>query len=361
METQAGYAQQHFGAVAGMSSLILESPAALPDQAAVQAVARILKQGGIAVFPTETVYGLGGNALSGEASKKIYQAKGRPSDNPLIVHIGALSELTALIAELPPKAAQLAQAFWPGPLTMIFKKSGAVPMETTAGLSTVAVRMPAHPVAHALIEACGFPIAAPSANLSGKPSPTKAEHVLTDMNGRADALLLSEDSSVGVESTVIDMTQEPPVILRPGMITREMIHQVIGEVLLSPGITTGEAPAHPASPGMKYTHYSPKAEVYVVSGSPEEQAEKIHRFVAECTGRAGILCCSNEACVYDHTNAFVLAPGADPVQYTKGLFAALRDFDKAGATAVYAEAPQAGDATLAAADRLLHAAGYRVL
>lgn len=330
------------------------------DAAQIARCAEILSGGGILAFPTETVYGLGANALDGASVAKIFAAKGRPADNPLIVHIAASGALSALAREIPEKARRLAEAFWPGPLTMIVKKSPALPDETTAGLDTVGVRMPAHPVASALIQACGFPVAAPSANRSGKPSPTKARYVRQDMDGRADGIILSEDSGVGVESTVINMTAEPPVILRPGMITKNMIEAVIGPVALSEGITTGEAPERPASPGMKYTHYAPTADVVIVSGTAAEIRQKIAQALRPGE-KTAVLTSVNAPEAYRDLPVRVYALGEAPEAQAHALFSALRACDDDGIEKIYAEQFTIGDRSLAAADRLLHAAGYHVI
>ena len=209
-------------------------PEQLRTLPAIKEAAQIIRDGGLVAFPTETVYGLGGNALNAEASAKIYAAKGRPSDNPLIAHIANETGLYEIAAEVPESAKKLMDAFWPGPLTMIFSKKDIMPRETTGGLDTVAVRMPAHPVAQALIEEAGVPIAAPSANLSGRPSPTTAQHVKTDLDGRIEMILDGGSCDIGLESTIVDVTGEVPMILRPGFITKEMLEEVAGEIALDP-------------------------------------------------------------------------------------------------------------------------------
>ena len=227
--------------------------------------ARLIKEGGLVAFPTETVYGLGADALNPQAARRIYQAKGRPSDNPLIVHIADPAKLTQIAERIPQRAMALGERFWPGPLTMIFPKKDCVPLATTGGLETVAVRMPDHPVALALIAASTGFIAAPSANASGRPSPTLAEHVYLDLNGRIPMILDGGPVGIGLESTIIDFSEEVPIILRPGFVTKEMAEAVIGEVRLDPGRKIGEAIA-PKAPGMKYRHYAPKAELILVRG-----------------------------------------------------------------------------------------------
>ena len=226
----------------------------------------ILKKGGLVAFPTETVYGLGGNALDAEASAKIYAAKGRPSDNPLIVHIADWEAIEAIVSEIPEAAKKLADAFWPGPLTMILNKSDLVPYATTGGLETVAVRMPVNPIARALIRAGGGYVAAPSANTSGRPSPTRAEHVAEDLNGKIDMIIDGGTVDIGLESTIVDLTDGAPTILRPGYINQEMLEQVLGEVEMDRGLIAPGSGVHPKAPGMKYRHYAPKADLIIVEG-----------------------------------------------------------------------------------------------
>lgn len=242
-----------------------------PDKKVLKKAAALLRQGEVVAFPTETVYGLGANALDGDGVKKIFLAKGRPGDNPLIVHVADIADLTPLVEEIPEKAYALMRKFWPGPLTIIFPKSDSVPKEVTAGLNTVAVRMPEHPVALALIKEAGVPIAAPSANISGRPSPTQGKHVLADLNGKVPLILDGGETKVGLESTVLDLTVNPPLILRPGGITLEEIIDTIGETGYDPGLKKDQTPR---APGMKYTHYSPEADVFIVEGSEDKIADK---------------------------------------------------------------------------------------
>ena len=325
---------------------------------------KILENGGLVAFPTETVYGLGGDALSADSSKKIYAAKGRPSDNPLIVHIGSPEQIPPLVKEIPEKAKALMDAFWPGPLTMILKKSDAVPKETTGGLETVALRMPVHPFALEFLKTIGMPVAAPSANLSGRPSTTKASHVVEDLNGRVDLIIDGGDVPIGVESTIIDLTGETPMLLRPGYITVSELTAVIGPVKTDPAIENENLITHaiaiqnPKAPGMKYRHYAPKAELVIVSG---EESEVIRAISEAATENTGILTVS------EHLNAFktgkTVACGSkeNPDSIAHGLFAALREFDALGVQKIYAEDFTESDIGTAVMNRLLKAAGGNFL
>ena len=247
----------------------------------IEEAGQILKDGGLVAFPTETVYGLGANALDEEAAAKIYSAKGRPSDNPLIVHIADFSDLEKIVEEVPEEAKKLADAFWPGPLTMIMRKNEKVPYGTTGGLETVAVRMPNHDTALKMIRAGGGFIAAPSANTSGRPSPTMASHVAEDMNGKIDMILDGGSVGIGLESTIIDLSEEIPTILRPGFITQQMLADVIGRVEIDAALIDNNSKVHPKAPGMKYRHYAPKANMILIRGEKEKVAQKIRQLVEE--------------------------------------------------------------------------------
>ena len=251
------------------------------DKGELNHAAQILRQGGLVAFPTETVYGLGGDGFNPQAAKKIYEAKGRPSDNPLILHISKREELDAIAARIPETAEKLMDAFWPGPMTLIFEKTKAVPYETTGGLDTVAVRMPSHEGARQLIESAGVPVAAPSANTSGRPSPTTAEHVKEDLWGRIDMIIDGGLVGIGVESTIIDVTEETPTILRPGHITKNMIAKVIGTVQMDAGLSGLDQSVKPKAPGMKYRHYAPKASMTVIQGKKEAVIRRIEELAAE--------------------------------------------------------------------------------
>lgn len=322
--------------------------------AAINEAAELLKMGQLVAFPTETVYGLGAYALNKEAVQGIYQAKGRPSDNPLIVHICQQEQLAGLISALPPLAETLMEKFWPGPLTLIFPKGEQVPPEITGGLDTVAVRMPNHPVALALLEACALPIAAPSANRSGKPSPTLARHVMHDLAGRIAAVVDGGAAEVGLESTVLDITQTVPVILRPGGITKEQLEEVIGTVEVA--TPHGDKKETPRAPGMKYTHYAPEAPVIICQSPDEELQPKIDSF----TGKLGLMLSSETLAklqLPDSTVVVDLGSQNDLSDIAANLFAALRTLDEAEVEIIYTEAfphTQIGSAVM---NRLSKAAG----
>ena len=262
------------------------------DETMIEEAGRIIRKGGLVAFPTETVYGLGGDALNPESSKKIYAAKGRPSDNPLIVHIADKRDLYRIVREVPEKAKKLMEAFWPGPLTMIFYKNELVPQATTGGLDTVAVRMPSDRIAAAFIRAAGGFVAAPSANVSGRPSTTTAAHVEEDLSGRIEMILDGGQAVIGLESTIVDMSVEPPVILRPGAVTEEMMEAVIGPLEVDKAIIAPDSGVKPKAPGMKYRHYAPRADLAVVEGSTEAVIAAINQLAeeAEAEGkRVGII------------------------------------------------------------------------
>lgn len=324
---------------------------------------RVIRSGGLVVFPTETVYGLGANGLDGEAVSKIFEAKGRPSDNPLILHIAKKSDAKQLWKQIPEKARLLMDAFWPGPLTLVYLKSPIVPDEVTAGLSTVAVRMPEHKTALALIRAANVPIAAPSANLSGKPSPTCVRHVIEDMDGRVDVIIDGGDCSVGVESTVLSLVGEP-TILRPGGITKEMLEGVIGSVRVANAVLNplGEN-EEAASPGMKYRHYAPDCEVIVALGSPKSAAGIIAREYqkAENEGKSCKIFATEQTKNYYKGKKYVIIGDRDmPATLCAALFGALRE-ESEGTDLILAEGiPESGEG-LAYMNRLLRASGFTVL
>ncbi|WP_414635253.1 L-threonylcarbamoyladenylate synthase [Bacillus sp. NTK074B] len=321
--------------------------------------AEILQQNEVVAFPTETVYGLGANATSDGAVEKIFKAKGRPSDNPLIVHISNKEQLEGLVAEVPADAAKLIDAYWPGPLTIIFKKKeGVFSGKVTAGLDSVGIRMPDHPVALSIIEAAGLPIAAPSANRSGKPSPTTAQHVIDDLEGRIAGVVDGGETGVGVESTVVDCTGSVPVILRPGGVTKEQLEEVVGKVEVDPSLKEGKGA--PKSPGMKYTHYAPDAPVYLVDGTRED----VQRFVDEKKEegkKVGILTTEEYVGVYQAD--LILSAGRRDNLNTvaQHLYDTLRAFNRSDVDIIFAEMFPEEGVGLAIMNRLQKAAGYRVI
>lgn len=337
--------------------------------------ASILRWGGTVAFPTETVYGLGANALNPEAVAKIFEAKGRPGDNPLIVHIARINELNDLVAEIPPKAGLLMSTFWPGPLTLVFKKGDKIPPIVTAGLDTVAVRMPAHPIALTLIEKAKVPVAAPSANLSGKPSPTRGADVLKDLGGRVDLIIDGGLCLVGLESTVLDLTVDPPMILRPGGISKEELELVLGKVDLDPAllVEVEEDQIQPKSPGMKYTHYAPQAEIIVVQGLQNSNLASLNLLIGkekQKGKRVGLILTEETALNYkppfNNPNFVpdslqVLGSKEEPEQIANRLYRSFRMADRQSLDVVFAEDVPAEGLGLAIMNRLLKAAGYRII
>lgn len=333
--------------------------------------ATLIREGELVAFPTETVYGLGADALRPEASAKIYEAKGRPSDNPLIVHICRFEELERIAKIVPEQARKLAEAFWPGPLTMVVWKNEKVPYTTTGGMDTVAVRMPNHPVALSLIAESGCLIAAPSANTSGKPSPTEAGHVADDMDGRIPMILDGGAVGIGIESTIVDLTEEKPMILRPGYITKQMLEEVLGEeVIIDPGIlatdTTdpSQAGQKPKAPGMRYKHYAPKADLVLVEGDTDKVVVEINNLVvaAQIGGkRVGVIATDETMNRYKADVVFSIGARDDEDAIAQHLYKILREFDEQDVDAIYSESfktPRIGQAIM---NRLLKAAGYQVL
>lgn len=295
----------------------------------------ILKSGGLVAFPTETVYGLGGDALNPEASAKIYAAKGRPSDNPLIVHIADMEALKVLASEVPEKAKLLADRFWPGPLTMIMPKSDAVPYATTGGLDTVAIRMPSHPTAYELIRSSGVYIAAPSANTSGRPSPTTAQHVYEDLNGRIDMIIDSGKVDIGLESTIVDLTGEIPTILRPGYITRAMLEEVVGPVTIDKAILAEHEDPNlrPKAPGMKYKHYAPKGDLVIVEGKKQAVAEMINyltKMDAESGLKTAVIASDENLSLYDADCRINIGSREHEESIAANLYEVLREMDELG-------------------------------
>ena len=323
--------------------------------------AQLLREGNTVIFPTETVYGLGANALDEIAVKKIYEAKGRPSDNPLIVHIYDKDEVYDLAKSVSDKAKIIMDKFWPGPITIILNKKSIVPYTTSGGLDTVAIRMPSHKIAREIIKEAGVPIAAPSANISGRPSPTKATHVYDEMNGRVSGIVLGGDCNFGVESTVLDLTENDPMILRPGSITKEELEEVIGNVRLDPSLERKEDNKKAKAPGMKYTHYSPNAEVYIVSGEDESVANKINELVKiniEKGLKSGIMCWDKNK---ENYNGEIITLGSSLEEVASNLFDALIEMDKRKMDVIYSEEFPNFGVGRAIMNRLLKSAGYKVI
>lgn len=329
------------------------------DPNAVRDAAAILRRGGLLGIPTETVYGLGADALNEDAVSRIFLAKGRPQDNPLIIHVPDASWLESYCRDVPPAAYQLAERFWPGPLTMILPRRDIVPLQTTGGLETVGVRCPNHPVTLAIIEAAGVPIAAPSGNTSGRPSPTTAAHMIEDMDGRIDGIVDGGPCTVGVESTIIDLTVTPPRLLRPGGLPLESLRQVLGEVAVDKAVTgllaAGE---RPRAPGMKYRHYAPHAPVTVVTGEPERSARRIQGLLSDT---AGVICFDEYAPLFPGHIIHKLGPAADKSAQARHVFDALRTFDGTDVTEIFAQCPDDGGLGLAVANRLKKAAGFHLI
>lgn len=349
-----------------MKTILAKVDLRQPESAEViRTAAKILQEGGLVAFPTETVYGLGGNGLDGAACEKIYIAKGRPSDNPLILHISEFEELNAIVREISPAAQKLMDAFWPGPLTMVFPKADIVPLKATGGLDTVAVRFPSHPVARAIIKTAGLPIAAPSANSSGKPSPTRASHVEFDLNGKIDMIVDGGAAEWGLESTIVDVSGDVPMILRPGAVTKEMMEEVVGRVEIDPAILTKPAAdLKPKAPGMKYTHYSPKAEVVLVKGERQAVADEINRLAALDMSngkKTGVMATEETKDLYHADIILSLGSRDRPEQIGANLFKLLRKFDFLGAEKVYSEVFSEEGEGMAIMNRLNKAAGYQMI
>lgn len=329
-----------------------------PDDENIKAVGEILRDGGLAAIPTETVYGLAGNALDGKCAEKIFSAKGRPSDNPLIVHISNLSQWEPLVKEIPDSALALARKFWPGPLTIILPKSDLIPEEVSGGLDTVAVRMPENEIARAIIESAGVPLAAPSANLSGKPSPTCASHVIDDMTGRIDAIVDSGECNVGVESTVLSLAVYPPRLLRPGQVTPEMLTEILGEIEIDDAVFDKLLDGQQAaSPGMKYKHYSPDAPVVLIKGSFND----FSRYVNENADEGILALCFEGEERELSVPCVTYGKKNDPSSQAKHIFDALRKVDKMGAKQVFARFPENDGMGLAVFNRLLRAAAFNII
>ena len=333
------------------------------DEKIMMEAGELLKSGALVAFPTETVYGLGANALDEKAAAKIYSAKGRPSDNPLIIHIAEMKSLELITEEIPKAAYLLAEKFWPGPLTMVMKKSKIVPYGTTGGLDTVAVRMPSHPIALEMIKHGGGYVAAPSANTSGRPSPTLASHVADDMDGIIPMILDGGAVGIGIESTIVDLTEEIPTILRPGFITKEMLEEVVGEVQMDKGLDA-DAKTPPKAPGMKYRHYAPKAELVIVEGAKDAVVKKINEMTKENDAKGivtGVI--GTEETVLEYVAKIVKSMGTrdDELSISSRLYGILREFDESDAQVIYSESFKEGAMGSAIMNRLLKAAGHKII
>lgn len=347
-----------------MKTQIIKIDEKNPDPALLAQAGDIIKNGGLVAFPTETVYGLGGDALNPDSSRKIYAAKGRPSDNPLIVHIACFEDIYKIVKNVPETAKKLAEAYWPGPLTMRFMKSDAVPNETTGGLDTVAVRMPDNPIALEFIKASGGYIAAPSANTSGRPSPTLAQYVAEDMDGRIEMILDGGQVGIGLESTIVDLTEDVPMILRPGYITREMLSEVLGRVDVDQTILSADSGQAPKAPGMKYRHYAPKGDLTIIEGELDavvkyinEQAEAL----ANKGEKIGII--GTDGTVTKYRTGIVKSVGSRDEEETvaRELYRVLREFDDETVTVIFSESFERKGIGQAIMNRLLKAAGHKVI
>lgn len=326
---------------------------------------QLIRDGRLVAFPTETVYGLGANALDGAAAARIYEAKGRPSDNPLIAHIADRQQIHRLAETVSDKARLLMDAFWPGPMTLIFHKTHQVPYGTTGGLDTVAVRMPNHPVALELIRAAEVPIAAPSANLSGRPSPVQAAHVYTDLAGRIDMILDGGETDIGIESTIVDMTGEFPMILRPGYITKQMLEQVVGEVEVDPFLLAKmDENIRPKAPGMAYRHYAPKAPLMIVKGESAAVVDTINQLAAEKIDsgkKVGIICTEETCDRYYQGEIKSIGTRLKEESIAHNLYRILREFDEIEVSQIYSESFGGTGLGNSIMNRLLKAAGYEVI
>lgn len=333
------------------------------DRETMEMAGQLIKAGELVAFPTETVYGLGADALKEEASRKIYAAKGRPSDNPLIVHIAEFEALEKIVKDLPKEAKLLADAYWPGPLTMRFKKNDMVPDETTGGLDTVAVRMPDNPIALAFIKAAGGYIAAPSANRSGRPSPTLASHVAEDMDGIIPLILDGGQVGIGIESTIVDLAEEPISILRPGFITREMLEETLQQRVVNDSAIHGcKEGEHPKAPGMKYRHYAPKAEMWIVDGAEENVVTYINQRAKEYKvlgKKVGVMATSQTMDKYRADSIKSMGSRNDPGTLAHDLYKILREFDEEGIDYIFSEGFGEKGVEQAVMNRMVRAAGHK--
>ena len=325
----------------------------------IASAAAIIKRGGLLGIPTETVYGLGANGLDPEAVAHIFEAKGRPQDNPLILHIPSADWLERYCQAVPESAYRLAERFWPGPMTMVLRRKAVVPDVVTAGLDTVGMRCPAHPVCRAILAAADVPVAAPSGNTSGRPSPTNMADMLEDMDGKIDGIVDGGSCTVGVESTIIDLTATPPRLLRPGGITLEQLRSVLGEVAVDDAVLRPMGKdEHPRAPGMKYRHYAPKAPVTVVRGEGAEAARTIRRHIGD---RDGVICFNEFRPLFEGHPTQCIGPASDPEEQARRVFDALRAFDHTDVAAIWAMCPDGSGIGLAVCNRLNKAAGFHII
>ncbi|MGN0133032.1 MAG: L-threonylcarbamoyladenylate synthase [Lachnospiraceae bacterium] len=334
------------------------------DEDVLKEAGRIVRNGGLVAFPTETVYGLGGDALNPDSSRKIYAAKGRPSDNPLIVHIADMEDLPRLVSYIPDAARVLAEHFWPGPLTMIFQKSNIVPYETTGGLDTVAVRFPSNPTAQKFIKEAGGYVAAPSANTSGRPSPTKGKHVYEDLNGKIDMLLDGGDCDIGLESTIVDLTEDIPVILRPGYITEEMLSEVLERVDTDRTILSAASGIAPKAPGMKYRHYAPHGDLVIVKGETDSVISYVNKQIEKDLQehrKVGVIATDETIDAYGKCVKKSVGKRSDEASIARRLYEILREFDREAVEDIYAEAFESTGMGQAIMNRMLKAAGHKVI
>lgn len=345
-----------------MKTLIKEIDVNKPDKDLIAVFASMLASGKTVIFPTETVYGLGANALDEEAAAKIYQAKGRPSDNPLLVHIADKEDVYGLVENIDDRAKLLMDKFWPGPLTIVFKKKDIIPARTSGGLDTVAIRMPSDQVARNLIRQAGVPIAAPSANISGRPSPTKPEHIIRDMDGRVDGILVGGSCNYGVESTIVDLSGDVAMVLRPGSITLEMLGEVLGRVNLDPSLKNKDDNIRAKAPGMKYKHYSPQAQVYIVrAGDQEDFARRVDELCLDNAKKGlktGVLTRSSDQHPYQ---AQVFDLGESDAEVAKNLFDSLISLDRESIDIAYVPYFEEKGLGVAIMNRLKKAAAYRII
>lgn len=355
----------NIGIIYNMRTEIVKIDSDAIDRQIIAKASEYLQDGELVAFPTETVYGLGGNALEADAAGRIYEAKGRPSDNPLIVHIADFSDLERIAKEVPRQAQKLSDAFWPGPLTIIVKKNDTVPYTTTGGMDTVAVRMPSHPIALTLIRDSGCLIAAPSANTSGRPSPTQASHVIEDLEGKIAMIIDGGEVGIGIESTIIDLTEDHPIILRPGYITQAMLEEVLGEeVVMDPGILGVDDLTRPKAPGMKYKHYSPKAELIIVDGEEDAVINRINIFTQE-QQRLGkkVAVIATEETKGHYMADVILSIGRrnDEDAIAQHLYRILRECDELEVGVIYSESFKTPRIGYAIMNRLLKASGNQMI